>query len=140
MQRPAGITVLAFAMFTVAAILFVVAYFCFVSGPLMAEIVHLPGIPPGVRLHSAIVGVIALIFAFLCLVCGAGLWKVIPAGRSLAIVLTLVNALHSVLGIVVGLSFLLVVPVLWRIVELGLALLILWYLFQPHLKKAFSKG
>jgi Predicted membrane protein (DUF2127) len=139
MTRPAGITVLAFTMFTSGAILLVLGAFCFIMGPAIAEIVRTPGFPIFRMLGAAIVGVVLLLLGILCLLAGAGLWNVRAWGRSLSAVLVLVSVVLSVWGIALGLSFLLVRMVIVRIIVLGVDLLILWYLAQPHVKGAFGQ-
>ena len=140
MQRPAGITVLAFAMFTIGAIALVISFFCFATGPVVEDFFRIPGMPIYRILGAAVVGIIALILGLLCIVAGAGLWKMQAWGRSLAIVLVVISVAVSILGVAAGLVFLRMMIAILRIIALGVDSLILWYLFQPHVRNAFEGG
>lgn len=140
MQRPAGITVLAFTMFTSAVILFVVSFFCFVAGPAVADIARTPGMPVFRILGAAAVGIIALIFGIACLLAGAGLWNEQPWGRALSIILIVISMAVSILGIAAGLVYLRMMIAIFRVIALGVDSLILWYLLQPHVRSAFGSN
>lgn len=138
MERPAGITVLAFAMFTAAAILLVLSYFCFSIGSVIGEVVRTPGMPIFRMLGAAAMGVILLVMAILCALAGAGLWRVQSWGRALSILLVAISVVLSVIGIAAGLVYPQMRLVIDRIIALGVDLLVLWYLVQPHVKQAFG--
>ena len=140
MQRPAGITVLAFTMFTSAAILFVISFFCFVVGAAVEDFFRTPGMPIYRLLGAAVVGIITLIFGLLCAIAGSGLWRLQPWGRSLTVVLIVISIAVSILGVVAGLVFLRMMIAILRIIALGVDSLILWYLLQPHVRNAFEGG
>jgi hypothetical protein len=139
MQRPAGVTVLAFAMFTVAAISFVIGFFCFAAGPAVEDFFRVPGMPMYRIMGAAAVGIVALIFGFLCSLAAAGLWRMQLWGRSLTIVLIVISVAVSILGVIAGLVFLRMMTAVLRIIALGVDSLILWYLFQPHVRDAFER-
>jgi hypothetical protein len=138
MQRPAGVTVLAFAMFTAAAALLVMSYFCFSVGPVIGEIVRTPGMPIFRMLGAAAVGLILLLLAFLCAGAGAGLWGAKAWGRALSILLVVLGVVISIVGIAAGLVYPQMMLVIDRIIALGVELLILWYLMQPEVKQVFG--
>jgi hypothetical protein len=138
MHRPAGITVLAFAMFTAAAILLVLSYFCFSVGPVIGELVRTPGLPIFRMIGAAAVGIILLVMAFLCAGAGVGLWGMKSWGRAISILLVAISVVVSVVGIAAGLVFPQMRLVIDRIIALGVDLLVLWYLVQPQVKDAFG--
>lgn len=138
MQRPAGITVLAFTMFTSAAILLVISFFCFVAGPAVEELVRMPGVPVYQIFDAAAIGILALIMGLACAVAGAGLWNLQAWGRSLSLILIAISIAVSVVGIAAGLVYLRMMIAILRIVALGVDSLILWYLLQPHVRQSFG--
>lgn len=138
MQRPGGITVLAFAMFTAAAALLVMSYFCFSVGAVIGEVVRTPGLPIFRILGAAVVGIILLVLAFLCAGAGVGLWGMRSWGRALSVLLVVLGVVVSVVGIAAGLVYPQMMLVIHRIIAVGVELLILWYLVQPEVKQGFG--
>lgn len=150
MQRPAGITVLAVLHFVLAAVVLVAgALWIWAIGVLsqLAEqgITYGAELPPSlshqflllVRL-GRLVGVILLLVGGVKAVIGVGLWKLRNWGRLLTLIVAALSVLLALPGIVTslragaffGLGFGLLVAV-------GYAMII-WYLLQPPVKRAFG--
>jgi hypothetical protein len=89
---------------------------------------------------GAIAGIIFLLFGILEIALAIGILQMRDLARILTIVLLLVMAAGSVLGLAATLMHYSQVGLLWNLSLLVLDALILLYLLQPSTKKAFERG
>jgi uncharacterized membrane protein (DUF2068 family) len=140
MQRPTGVTILAILWFIGAGILVISALVAFAGGSLLAQMLkNAPGMGNLAGGLVAVVGVIALMFAALYAVTGYGLWALKNWGRILALVLTAIGLLLTLVGLAAvfanfGMSLL-----IWQIIRIAICAWIIWYLLQPTVKQAFGQ-
>lgn len=140
MKRPDGITVLAFVMFTAAALLLIFGGFCLTSGAVIAEMGRMPLVSAAHSLGAAAVGIISIILALLSLAAGIGLWTIQSWGRALAFTLVLICMALMVVGLAGALAGPNIVLAMRRTVVIFVDALILWYLTRANVRSAFGKG
>jgi len=140
MKRPDGITVLAFVMFTAAALLLIFGAFCLTSGAVIAEMLRMPLMPVANSLGAAAVGIIAIIFAVFSLVAGIGLWTVRAWGRALSFALVILCMALMVVGLAGALAGPNILLAMRRTVVLAVDAMILWYLTRGSVRSAFGSG
>ena len=140
MQRPTGVTILAVLAFIGAGLLVAAALFSLLGGMLVSTMgASRMGMLAGVG--AAVIAVFLLIAAAVDIVVGVGLWKLKNWARIITIVLIGIGLLGSVLSIVSPFGHMHVFFFVFLIRRLILAAIyawILWYLFQPNVKQAFS--
>lgn len=142
MNRPTGVTVLSILYFIFAGLLCIGAIMFFVGGAFIGAMIGSAATAHGAgaagagfgALIGGFVGFFLLIGAVLHILCGAGLWKLKEWGRMLTIVLCAIggvlaffNIMHSPVTMVFG------------TIRIGISVLIIWYLSQPHVKAAFAQ-
>jgi len=140
MQRPVGVTIIAVLGIIGGAVLAVLGILLCAGGAMLSGIAQRPaGMMMG--MGGAVVGVIFLGIAVLYIVTAIGLLKLAEWARVLAIVLTAVGLLVSVLGLFDVFRHphvLFFFGVFVRhVVVVGIDVWILVYLFQPGVKQAF---
>ena len=86
------------------------------------------------------VGVIIFVFAVLFAVLGFGLWNLRNWGRVATMVLCVLGAVGASIGIMLALLHFRLFGVMVSSVRLSIDLLVLWYLSQAHVRKAFAVG
>jgi len=142
MDRPTGVTI-------VAMLNFLGALFCVLGGLLLFVGLGVAGAAAQTRRGGtgvmallmgmgALGGVVCLVAAALSVIIGIGLWKLRNWARVLTIVFTALGLLFCVFGILTGLLHFHLVLVVFRLVFMAIYVLILWYMFQPHVKQAFG--
>lgn len=123
MKRPVGVTVLAIVQLIAAALLLLIA----VKSLL------------GYGRNAGLIGAtISFALAALALAMGAGLLKLKNWARILSIAYAFVVAAMRLLGILGAMATLAPVSALIRTIQLGLAILVIWYLSRADVKKAFA--
>ena len=128
MQRPTGITVMA-----------VLAAIAGVFGLLAA--VALLGVGAAVSATSglgglaALAGIIVLAYSVLSLVLAYGFWTLKPWAWPLGIGVQVLGIIQAVLQFMNNST-----NVISLVISLAIAGVILWYLYQPHVKAAFGRA
>ena len=138
MQRPGGVTLLAVLDFIAAACL-VLAALAMVLG--MGFIGAMSGgHERGGAMLLAGLGVLGAVIFFIMAavsaVIGYGMWNLQNWARILSIAFSCLGIVGGLFGLMTGvhLHFLLI----GSIIRMAIAALIIWYLFQPHVKAAFG--
>ena len=143
MERPTGVTILAVLEFIGAGFLILLGLLLLVG---MGMLGAMGGGGEGGRFLGvlgalgAAAGVVVIIVAALPLAIGIGLWKLKNWARILVIIFATIGALGNTARVIFGLSSGEMFNVVGGIVGLGIQALILWYMFQPHVKQAFGAG
>ena len=142
MDRPTGVTIL-------AVLNFFGALFCVLGGLVFFVGLGVAGLAVrGGRVGTgpvallmgmgAVGGVICMVAAALSLIIGIGLWKLQNWARVLTIAFTCLGLLFSAFGILTGLLHFHLILAMFRMMFVAMYALILWYMFQPHVKQAFG--
>lgn len=140
MQRPAGVTVLAILNFVAAACLGLLALAAvlgmgFVASTAAARdrggLLLLAGL-------GVIGGVIFLVMAVVSAAIGYGMWNLQNWARLVSIVFCCLGIFAGLLGLTAGAVHFHPFFMMSNIVRMAIAALIIWYLFQPHVKQAFG--
>ena len=140
MQRPTGVTFSRFFGFIGAGFLVIGALLAFASGSLIAQVLkNTPGLGNLAGGLVAVFGVVALMFAVLYAVTGYGLWALKNWGRILAVVLTAIGLLLTLIGLAAVFSNFGMSVLIWQIVKIAICAWIIWYLLQPTVKQAFGQ-
>ena len=128
-QRPTGIGVL-------AILTLIVGVFTLLGGGFIAAVGGSSILVSyGYGAYSGLVtvfGVVLVLLGIVALVDGWGLWSGKGWAWTLAVVLSILSIIFSLLGLLSGAG-----P---NIVNLIIDVLILWYLWRPHVKAFFGKG
>jgi len=144
MYRPTGVTVLSILSFIGAGLTGLGAIMFFVGGAFIGALIGSAAQGHGAgaagagfgALIGGFIGFFLLVAAVLYLLCGVGLWKLKEWGRMLTIVL---SAIGVVLALLNFMHFHMVV-MFFAIFRIGIGVLIIWYLSQPHVKAAFAQS
>lgn len=138
MDRPTGVAVLAVFDFIGAACLLLVGIALIVGVGFVGLATREPGPAALIAGIGAFSGITVLIIAAVAALLGWGLWTLKNWARVVSIVLSALGAVGSVMGVVfmTGMHY---GPFGWgwSLIRLGLNVLIVWYLLQPHVKQAF---
>jgi hypothetical protein len=142
MQRPGGITFLAVLCFLGALVCVLAALVFFLGFGLAGAGVKAAGAGTGGMAAlmglGAAGGVLFLIFGAIDVVVGVGLWKLCNWARILTIILTALALLMAGIGLLTSLLHFNLFVLVFQLIFVGIYILILWYMFQPHVKKAFG--
>ncbi len=143
MERPTGVTVISVLNFIGAAFYVLGALGIFMGGAFLAQMTRSSpqggaGMTAMIAGLGAVLGVVLLIGAGLCLLVGIGLWKLANWARILQIVLLALGLVFGVLGLLVGFIHFHVGILLFRLIIMAIQLWIVVYLFKPHVKQAFG--
>ncbi len=143
MERPIGVTILAVLEFISAGLVLLLGLLLTVGlsalgamgrggegGSILGVLAAL----------GAAAGVFVMILAIIPLAIGIGLWKLKNWARIVVIVFAGLGALGNIVRVIWGLSSGDMVSTVGGIIGLGIQGLILWYMFQPHVKQAFGAG
>jgi hypothetical protein len=95
----------------------------------------LPGFLLG--MGAGALGILVGSFGMLYLIAGVGLLNLQNWARILTLVLAGVGLLFSGFGVLGGLTHIFLVLAFRRLVAVAIDVLILWYLSQPHIQRAF---
>ena len=87
---------------------------------------------------GAVGGVVFLIFGAVPLVIGIGLWRLCGWARIITIALSALSLLITLPGLLLSLISFRVLFLLFQLVVAGIYALIIWYMLQPHVKRAFG--
>jgi Predicted membrane protein (DUF2127) len=140
MQRPTGVSVLAVLNYIGGGFLVLCALLFFAGGAMLGTVLR-SSMPGGIAAAAgAVIGVIFLIFAALSLATGYGLWTLKGWGRMLLIVLVALGLVMNVVGLASSFAFFRIGLFIWRLIVIAIQALILWYMFQPEVKRAFGEG
>ncbi|ABF40158.1 hypothetical protein Acid345_1155 [Candidatus Koribacter versatilis Ellin345] len=146
MNRPTGVTVLAILLFIGTAFCALIAVACFVGGAFIGSFIGAAAKQSGAGAAGAgigaaigaVVGVVFIFIGALNAVCGFGLWGLKEWGRMLTIILTGIGLVFAVLGLFVSMLHFNLITMFLTLVRMGIAVLVIWYLMQPHVKAAFA--
>jgi hypothetical protein len=143
MPRPLGVTILAVCYFIFAGILTLLGLASIFGMGFLAQIIaqneELSRIGPAVLAGAGIIiGVFFLGLAFLLGFTGYGLVALRNWARTVAIVLSVIGVAFAALRVLFSLIALEPFSLLFGGIRLGIHLLILWYLNQPHVKQVFT--
>ena len=145
MQRPIGVTILAVLYFiaTCGLVLFGIAIL--VGGGFLSRMLaQNPDIGEGgaAMLAGAGVFIAVCVFAFAVLFgfLGYGMLNLRNWARTIAIVLAIIGAAFAALGVIWGILRIAPFRLITSGIRLGINILIIWYLNQPHVKAAFAAG
>jgi len=141
MQRPTGVTILAVLDFIGAGIEILIAIGLFFSASFLSSLANTPGNSMLAKLIGAIgaaAGVVFLLFAALAFALGYGFWKLQNWARIIQIVFLIIGLAFGLLGLVQVFRAFTGTALVSQLISLGIEAWILWYLFQPHVKQAFS--
>ena len=141
MDRPIGVTILAILEFIGAGFLILVGLLLLVGMSMLGamgrggEGASMMGILGAL---GAAAGVVVIILALIPLAIGIGLWKLRNWARILVIIFAGLGALGNTVRVIWGLGSGDMLNTVGGIIGLGIQALILWYMFQPHVKQAFG--
>jgi hypothetical protein len=141
MQRPAGVIVIAVLDFIGGAVCVLFGLLSFVGGSFIAGLFAAANAGAGSGLAAgigAIIGVVFLGFAALAVITGIGLLKLKGWGRILEIILALLGLLGAARGIAGGALHTGGSSLVIMIVEIAYLIWVVWYMFTPGVKAAFS--
>jgi hypothetical protein len=143
MQRPVGVTILAVLYFLGTCLLTLVGIVALVGMGFLSRILaQNPDVgESGAALIAGagvFVGIFLLALAALCGFVGYGLWNLRSWARTTALVLAFIGAFFACLGVLWGILRFAPVRLIISGVRLGIHVLIIWYLNQPHVKAAFA--
>ena len=143
MQRPVGVTILAVFEFFIATLLTFLAIASAlglgVLGAILARTSRLGDPAAGIVVGTGMmVGVIILGFAALSAVLGFGLWSLRNWGRVATIVLCVLGAVGASVGFMWALLHFRIFGVMVSSVRISIDLLVVWYLSQAHVRRAFA--
>jgi hypothetical protein len=124
-MRPTGVTILAVLAFIFAALWIIGGFFAVVVGGAASFVVG----PLGALGVAG--GALMLLWGGVLAVVGYGLWTLQPWAWTLAVVVFAINLLFGVVEVFAD-----VVGGLLSVIVNGL---LLWYLFQPHVRGAFRQ-
>jgi len=127
MQRPTGVTVLA----VLAAL---GGLFAILAGLALVGLGGLAGGAAGGG-FAALLGVLFLIYGVLALVLAYGFWTLKPWAWTLGVGLQGAGIVINILQFMNNTS-----QIVSLVINLAIAGVILWYLFQPHVKAAFGRA
>lgn len=140
MKRPVGVTIVAVVM-VFAGVLFGLAglaFFAMGSTGAMTVALENAGLAAVLTGLGAAGGVIFLLFSVLHVILAMGLLKLRNPARVLAMLLFALSAVGAVVGLLVTLARFSLIGAAWDSAVIAIDLWVMWYLFRPHVKEAFS--
>ncbi len=140
MQRPAGITVIVVLDFIGGAFCALIALLAFAGGSMIASFLSQAGAGMGSGIAGGVVmfaGVVLLAVAALVIITAVGLLKLKGWARIIQLVLTALGLLNSVRGFASGFHMQGSAMAV-TIVVIAYDVWVLWYMFTPGVKQAFS--
>ncbi|HEY4900181.1 MAG TPA: hypothetical protein VIH91_05100 [Terriglobales bacterium] len=142
-MRPTGVVLIAVYHFLAALMLAMVGVSLFAGGKIFATMMGgaESGVFAGLGLLVGVVGAIFfLTFALLYAVAGWGIWAMREWGRILSIVMAVVSLLFSLPGLLLMAMSMNMLLGGYRVLRIGISVLIIWYLTQPAIKTAFRSS
>ncbi len=141
MERPLGVTIIAVLQFFGTALMILVAL-ALGTGMLrtMLGLSPIASVPRVTLLAGAgILGAtVVLLFACFLVALGYGMWKLRNWARIATMAIEALGAVGAAFGFLWALAHVTVLALLLTSIRLGINLLILWYLSQPHVVRAFG--
>jgi uncharacterized membrane protein (DUF2068 family) len=128
MQRPTGVTVMAILAF-IGGIFGILGGLALVG---FGGIIAASGVAGGGL--ASVLGVLLLVYGVLALVLGYGFWTLQPWAWTLGVGLQGAGIVINVLQFINDST-----QLVSAIVSIAISAVILWYLFQPHVKAAFGR-
>ncbi|MGH9777661.1 MAG: hypothetical protein ACRD5I_04550 [Candidatus Acidiferrales bacterium] len=141
MDRPTGVTILAILEFLGAGLFILLGLLFLVGFSLLGGAAGQAGEGSGMAVLmglGAVAGVVFLALALIPLAIGIGLWKLKNWARILVIVFSILGVLSNLAGAAIPLMTGDPVSAVSSVIGLGVNGLILWYMFQPHVREAFG--
>jgi len=142
MQRPTGVTILAILIFIAAGFELLFAIGLIVSGSFLSSIANAPGAPILGKLIGALGAAAGLFFLLVAALWGAigyGLLKLQNWARITHIALLIIGLAFGLFRVLQIFSAFTGGDMMSQLFYLGIDAWILCYLFQPHVKQAFSQ-
>jgi hypothetical protein len=140
MQRPGGVTLLAILDFVAAVCLALFALAMVLGMGFLGAMAG--GREPGGAVLLAGLGVLgAVVFFVMAAVSAAigyGMWNLQNWARILSIAFACLAILGGILRMMIGLVHFYPFLLFGSLVRMAIAAVIIWYLFQPHVKSAFG--
>lgn len=143
MERPIGVTILAVLEFISAGFILLLGLLLTVGlsalgamgrggegGSILGVLAAL----------GAAAGVLVMILAVIPLAIGIGLWKLKNWARIVVIVFSVLGLVSNLFGVIGGVSAGEMFSLSSGVIGLGINVLVIWYMFQPHVKQAFGAG
>ena len=139
-MRPTGLTLIAVYHYLAAAFLGLQACGLFVGGKVISMLGGADAVllPRTGFLIGVVGGTIFLVLALLHVLAGYGVWSMQNWGRILAIILAVISLLFAVPGLVLTAMTMHVFIGSYRILRIGISLVIIWYLLKPEVKALFG--
>lgn len=144
MDRPTGVTVLAVLNFLGAALYILLGVLFMVGMGALGAVLGQSGqegsgAAMGLLMGlGAVAGVVLIFFGLIALAIGIGLWKLKNWARIITIVLSALGGLACLAGLLGGVMAAEIISIIVNVIFLGIYGLIIWYLFQAHVKQAFG--
>jgi hypothetical protein len=138
--RPTGVALIAVYHFLAALVLAMVGVSLLVGGTIFSALIrgHESGVFASLGLLvGAVGGIIFLSFALVYAIAGWGVWAMREWGRILSIVMAVISLLFSLPGLLLMAMSLNLFLGGYRILRIGISVLIIWYLMQPQTKAVF---
>lgn len=141
MERPLGVTIIAVLQFFGTALLILVAL-ALGTGNLRMTLGLTPvaSVPRFALLADAgrLGATVMLLSACFLVALGYGMWKLRNWARMATIAVEAFGAVAAAFGLLWALTHVMVLALLFTSIRLGINLLILWYLYQRHVRQAFG--
>ena len=128
MQRPTGITVM-------AVLVAIGGVFGLLAAVALLGVGAAAGATGGLGGLAALAGIIVLAYSVLSLVLAYGFWTLKPWAWPLGIGVQVLGIIQAVLQFMNNST-----SVVSLVISLAIAGVILWYLYQPHVKAAFGRA
>jgi hypothetical protein len=142
MQRPTGVTVI--AIFQIAVGIFAILAGVMVFGLGSAVAMHRAafGGPVGgvMGVIGAFLGIIALVIGLLYIVLGVGLLKLQNWARLMTLVFTALALLLHAMRLLGYMLHFMMIHAFFNVIVVAICVLIIWYLLQPEVKRAFGES
>jgi hypothetical protein len=140
MERPGGVTLLAILNFLGAAAMVCVGLALVLGLGFFGAMAG--GREKGMMMLFAGLGILGAIFFFVMAVLSAavgyGMWNLQNWARLISIAFACLGIVGGLLGMMTGIAHLHPFWMMGSIFRMAVAALIIWYLFQPHVKQAFG--
>ena len=138
-MRPTGVTLIAVFHFLTALFLVGLGLILMIGGSLPLLVGAGP-VTSGLGFFLGVAGaVISLVLAIVAFFAGYGTWSLREWGRILSIVLAAISLLYSFPGLLMmGLHLHLFIGT-YRLFRIAIAILMIWYLMQPHIRAVFQQ-
>jgi uncharacterized membrane protein (DUF2068 family) len=140
-MRPTGVTVLAILNFLGAASMVICGLLLMLGLGLAGMGAGSAGEKGGMALLlglGAVAGVVFLVFAAVAIVVGIGLWRLRNWARILTIILAAISLLPLLPGLMGSMLTLEIFSLIFQLVFAAFYGWIIWYMLQPHVKRAFG--